>query len=362
MPIAINGSGTLTGLSVGGLENGIITPAELSTGGPGWDAQSNLTNVASINNGPLAGMRNRIINGDMRIDQRNAGASFTSSGLFYCLDRWLLQAVGATNTAQQVTGSTGNNKAVRITGNTGNTLTGFSQKIESWNILDLAAQTVTLSFTLSGSSAGAVSVRRLYPTAADNYTATTEPAAGTSINFTTTPIRYTLSFTLDANANKGFWLFFDFGGVGSGVTRTLEDVQLEPGTVATPFERRPIGTELSLCQRYFEKSFQQANAPAQAIGTLDGAFCAVQVVGQSVAQRCGSVTCKTPKRSTPTITLFNPIISNAQFYNGNSGGSTTSTVAGSVGENGFHLDTVNQAGSGAVGNGLFIHWTASAEL
>jgi hypothetical protein len=208
-------------------------------------------NVSSINNGPLAGMRNRIINGDMRIDQRNGGASFTSSGLFYCLDRWLLQAVGATNTAQQVTGSTGNNKAVRITGNTGNTLTGFSQKIESWNILDLAAQTVTLSFTLSGSSAGAVSVRRLYPTAADNYTATTEPAAGTSINFTTTPTRYTLSFTLDANANKGFWLFFDFGGVGSGVTRTLEDVQLEPGTVATPFERRPIGTELALCQRYY---------------------------------------------------------------------------------------------------------------
>jgi hypothetical protein len=208
-------------------------------------------NVSSINGGPLAGMRNRIVNGDMRIDQRNAGASFTSSGLFYCLDRWLLQAVGATNTAQQVTGSTGNNKAVRITGNTGNTLTGFSQKIESWNILDLAAQTVTLSFTLSGSSAGAVSVRRLYPTAADNYTATTEPAAGTSINFTTTPTRYTLSFTLDANANKGFWLFFDFGGVGSGVTRTLEDVQLEPGTVATPFERRPIGTELALCQRYY---------------------------------------------------------------------------------------------------------------
>jgi hypothetical protein len=159
----------------------------------------------------------------------------------------------------------------------------------------------------------------------------------------------------DANART------DSLGQQSG-TFDIAQVQIEAGPVATTFERRPIGTELALCQRYYEKSFNLANAPAQAIGTSNGAFCAVQVVGQSAAQRCGSVTCKTPKRSTPTITLFNPIASNAQFYNGNSGGSTTSTAAGSVGENGFHLDTVTQAGSGAAGNGLFIHWTASAEL
>jgi hypothetical protein len=61
-----------------------------------------------------------------------------------------------------------------------------------------------------------------------------------------------VTFTADPNANKGLWLYFDFGGVGSGVTRTLEDVQLEAGTVATPFERRSYGQELSLCQRYFE--------------------------------------------------------------------------------------------------------------
>ena len=90
MPIAINGSGTLTGLSVGGLENGIITPAELSTGAPSWDAQYNLTNVASVNNGALAGMRNRIINGAMTVAQR--GSSFpalTNPGNTSTLDRWI---------------------------------------------------------------------------------------------------------------------------------------------------------------------------------------------------------------------------------------------------------------------------------
>jgi hypothetical protein len=210
----------------------------------------NGNNISAVNS---MGFRNRIINGNMVIDQRNAGASFTSSGNQYCLDRWLLQAVGATNTAQQVTGSTGNNKAVRITGNTANTLTGFSQRIESWNIFDVAGQSVTVSFTLSGSTSGSVSIRRLYPTVTDNYTATTEPASGVVVNFTTTPTRYTVTFTADTNANKGLWFYFDFGAVGSGVTRTLEEVQLEAGTVATPFERRDIGRELLMCQRYFQR-------------------------------------------------------------------------------------------------------------
>jgi hypothetical protein len=199
------------------------------------------------------GFKSRIINGNMAIDQRNAGASFTSNGLFYCVDRWLLQAVGATNTAQQVTGSTGNNKAVLITGNTSNTLTGFSQRIEAANIYDCASQTVTVSFTLFGSASGSVSVRFIYPTATDNYTSTTEPVAGTTVNFTTTATQYSVTRTLDSNANKGVWVYFDFGALGSGVTRTIEFVQLEKGSTATSFDYRPYGTELALCQRYFQK-------------------------------------------------------------------------------------------------------------
>jgi hypothetical protein len=220
-----------TGAALSSMSANSITPNYLST-------QSQYT-----------GFKNRIINGAMAIDQRNAGASVTSSGLVYTLDRWLLQAVGATNSVQQVTG-TGNNKAARITGNTSNVLTGFSQKIESVNISDLAGQSVTISFTLSGSTSGSVSVRRLYPTAVDNYTSTTEPDAGVSVSFTTTPTRYSTTVTLSANASNGLWLYFDFAAVGSGVTRTIENVQLEYGATATSFDVRPYGTELMLCQRY----------------------------------------------------------------------------------------------------------------
>ena len=198
------------------------------------------------------GFKNRIINGAMMIDQRNAGASFVASNLGYGIDRWMTQTVGATGTGQRVTGSTGNNSALRITGASSLVLFQVSQRIESNNIYDCASQAVSVSFTLYGSTSGSVSVRFLYPTATDNYTSTTEPVAGTTVNFTTTPTQYTVSRTLDSNANKGVWIILDFGAVGSGVTRTIEFFQLEKGSTATSFDYRPYGTELALCQRYFQ--------------------------------------------------------------------------------------------------------------
>ena len=218
------------------------------------------------------GFKNRIINGDMRIDQRNAGASFTVGNLGYGVDRWLTQAVSVSVTGQQVTGSTGNNKALRITGASGNTVVQVSQRIESVNIYDCASQTATVSFTLYGSTSGSVSVRFIYPTATDNYTAVTEPVAGTTVNFTTTPTQYSVTRTLDSNANKGVWVLLDFGAVGAGVTRTLEFFQLEKGSTATSFDYRPYGTELALCQRYFEtgsvwREGTNAGAGAQCVFT-----------------------------------------------------------------------------------------------
>lgn len=276
------------------------------------------------------GFKNRIINGGMVIDQRNAGASFTSSGLFYCLDRWMLQAVGATNTAQQVTGSTGNNKAVRITGNTSNTLTGFSQRIESWNILDCASQSVTVSFTLSGSASGSVSVRRIYPTATDNYTSTTEPDSGVTVNFTTTATRYTATFTLSSNANKGLWLYFDFGAVGSGVTRTLEDVQLEKGTVATSFDLRPYGTELALCQRYYY--------------VMAGFYIEGYANGGSVRAVTIPVNFPVTMRATPTRTVIT-----AGSYNNVRGSSSAYAGLGLVGLSAtFASASAESAGAGLV--------------
>ena len=251
MPIAINGSGTLTGLSVGGLENGIITPAELSTGGPGWDAQSNLTNVASINNGPIAGMRNAIINGGMLIDQRNGGASqVITTSAAYTVDRWICAPIGASVTGQRVTRTTDNQFGYQITGAAGVTSTFFLQRIEAASCASLANTTVTLSALLSNSVLTTVNWELFYPSATDNFTTNTSIASG-SWTVTSTDAIYTAQISIPAAATTGLQLNLSVGAQTSG-TWIVSRVQLEPGPVATPFERRPIGTELALCQRYYE--------------------------------------------------------------------------------------------------------------
>ena len=276
--------------------------------------------------------KNRIINGDFRVDQRNNGSSFTVGNLGYGLDRWLTQAVSASGTGQRVTGSTGNNNALRITGASGNTTIQVSQRIEAANIYDCASQTVTVSFTLYGSASGSVSVRFLYPTATDNYTSVTEPVGGTTVNFTTTPTTYTVTRTLDSNANKGVWVLLDFGAVGAGVTRTIEFFQLEKGSTATSFDYRPYGTELNLCYRYY----QQYSNP-----NIKGVYAQTNVVS-----RCGMPI--PTMRAAPTVSIGGTYA----FYDG----STILTGVGSLAQaysnvNAVELDfaSTGSSGSGVVG-------------
>jgi hypothetical protein len=305
------------------------------------------------------GFKNRIINGAMMIDQRNAGASVTNStGNIYTLDRWLNVTVGSSCSVQQVAG-TGNNKAIRVTGASGNSTTQLTQRIEANNIYDCASQTVTVSFTLYGSGSGSVSVRFLYPTATDNFTTQTEPVAGTTVNFTTTPTTYTVTRTLDANANKGLVLVFERGATGAGVTWTLENVQLEKGSTATSFDYRPYGTELALCQRYFQKSFPHDTAPVQNAGIST-------VSGNCLGGGYGTLTTvrfATVMRSGPTITGFNPSAANDRVRNNSIGADIQYVGIGSNYNSGFVFYPYGaNHDSGVQGYQWAWNWTASAEL
>lgn len=169
------------------------------------DVQTAITNsfqsVSSINGGQLAGMRNKIINGNFQVNQRgyvsgtNVGAANT-----YTLDRWRVVTSG-----QNITFTASGNGNL-VTAPAG----GLEQVIEGINI---EGGTYVLSWT---------------GTATATVNGTTR-AKGES-------------FTLTANTNAT--VRFSSGTVGL--------VQLEPGTVATPFEHRPYTTELQLCQRYYE--------------------------------------------------------------------------------------------------------------
>ena len=254
-------------------------------------------NTATINGmtptaDSLQGFRNRIINGDMRIDQRNAGASVTitnTSALTYTLDRWAAFGSAASKfSVQQVSDApSGFVTSLKITSLAATTVASgdqytLNQSVEGFNTSDLgwgtaSAQTVTLSFWVKSSLTGTFggvfinsAIDRGYGfnytiSAANTWEQKTIVVSGDTTGTWTTNntvgirVYFGLGVGSTFEATPGVWQAGGFrsatGSVSvvgtSGATFYLTGVQLEAGSVATPFERRPYGTELSLCQRYY---------------------------------------------------------------------------------------------------------------
>jgi hypothetical protein len=238
------------------------------------------------------GFKNRIINGDMVIDQRNNGAAVTVNALalFYGIDRF--RAVGQNSsgvfTVQRIADApTGFINSARVTVTTADASISagdryfFQQVIEGFNAADLGfgtanAQTVTLSFwvksSLTGSFGGCLQndgPDRSYPfsytiSAANTweYKTVTIPGdtSGTWATNNTGWGRVTWSMgngsTTTSTANS--WQSANYEGVNGQVqpistlnaTWQITGVQLEKGNVATSFDVLSYGTELALCQRY----------------------------------------------------------------------------------------------------------------
>lgn len=196
---------------------------------------------------------NRLINGDMRIDQRQGGSSITvTSGSPYVVDRWTAGMSGANGTGQRVASSlSGIPYALRITGTTSTTSAWIGQKIEASNAAQLVGQRVTVSFYAASSNQATLAVKLKYANAADDFSGVTQ-IESQNVTITSTLTRYTVtsSVVMPANAANGLYLEFVSGGnLGTG-TITLTGVQLETGQYAGAFQSRPHGLELALCQRY----------------------------------------------------------------------------------------------------------------
>lgn len=197
-------------------------------------------------------MRNRIINGAMGVAQRGTSFATPASGS-YTLDRFFVNWTGAAPaTVAQIAGPTGYQYAIQITGAASNTALSINQNIESNNIADLASTTVTLSATILASTAQTVGWAAYYPTAIDNYTSKTLIASG-SFSVLTTSAIYSTQINLPANAANGLQIVIlpNNGGAFTSGTLTVTGIQIEPGSIATPFERRSFGEVLMLCQRYY---------------------------------------------------------------------------------------------------------------
>jgi len=287
----LNDVNTTTYTTVPALGTAVSTtlPASIATKAASG-ANSDITSLASltsINGGPLAGIRNRIINGDMRVDQRNNGSSITPVDTQFSADRWGCSLTQASKYSVQQTSGPGYGYSLGVTSLSNYSVAagdffGLRHTIEGHNFSDLqwgnpAAKTVTLSFqvksSLTGTFGGAVAnsgLNRNYPFTYTISTANTWETKSITIPGDTagtwlggTNIGAVLYFGLGVGSTysgtAGTWAagtkLSATGAVSVVGTNTatfhITNIQLEIGSTATTFEFRPYGQELAMCQRYF---------------------------------------------------------------------------------------------------------------
>jgi hypothetical protein len=335
--------------------------------------------------------RNRLINGNMRIDQRSAGGTFTinNSGFTYTLDRWSCYGAAADGvfTVNRLGVSNGMPNYMRIITTTADASIGaaqiyvLQQAVEGYNVADFrfglaTAQTVSLSFwvrsSLTGTFSGAIknsATTRAYPfTFVINSAATWEyktiviPGDTTGTWLIDNGVGLRIYFDLGCGSSNrstvGTWQAGDFMGVTGSVnligtlnaSLDLGNVQLEIGQ-PTEFEFRPIQTELAMCQRYFEKTFDLETA----IGTatdLGGVYT------RMVANHVQPIQFRAFKRSQPTVTTYNPSTGGSGTWRDISASTNLTATAASIGSGGCYIAIT----SAVSGNGINGHWIASSEL
>lgn len=325
--------------------------------------------VGGGNISPQTGFRNRIINGDMRIDQRNAGASVAASNSAYSLDRWRteLSGGGAFTFQRSTTAPAGFNNSMLLTVTTADASIAsadyydFQQFVEGFNVADLgwgtaSAQTVTISFWVRSSVTGTFAGSVGNGAANRSYVFTYTVNAANTFEYKTVTIPGDTAGTWRTDNGRGISLIFDLGNgsnyqasaglwvgqyaVGTassvklistaGATFYITGVQLEKGSVATPFEFRSIGQELALCQRYYQNS---GSITLRGLTPVLGGTSPNTIVSLPVTMR-----------SAPTVTVVTD--------------ATGGYVWGSAAATGFTVEWPNSSGL----NSKLTSYTASSEI
>jgi hypothetical protein len=308
-----------------------------------------LDNYANMTTTPISGFRNDIINGDFRVWQR--GTSFTpSSNLIYTADRFFgfNSGNGSMTVSRQaftpgnaITGYESEYYLRTVVASVGtSTLFNLGQRIE--DVRTLAGQTMTVSFWMK-SDANRTVTGFAYQVFGSGGSSATTTQYGT-FNVTTSWQRFTATVSLPSILGKTVgsdsYLSIELNLPASIQTTEVWGIQVEPGSIATPFEQRPIGIELSLCQRYFCSSVSNDS------NFFHNSYLASPSTGFNEAL---SVSYPTRMRIVPTLT-----VSFVSFDNATNGGQLST------------VDGFNQYFRHATGGYPYAGWratyTANAEI
>lgn len=349
--------------------------------------------------GVYTGMKNRIINGKMEIAQR--GGTWTApASATYIADRFKFIGLNTTavlNSNLVVPGVLVPDfqSALRLAVTTANASLATNaqvqiyQAIEGYNISDLIGRDFTLSFWVRSTKTGThcVSFRSAGTNGTPDLSYVAEyiiaasdiwqmvtitvpgglPSSGGTWNYTSGVglyVNWTVAAGSTLQTTPGSWQTGNFIATANQVDATdtvnnqfaITGVQLEAGSVASPFEHRPVGLELALCQRYYEMTYDQ--------GVQPGTVVASGGVQEMVARAADQLTLLTvryqaAKRARPTVTIYNFNTGAAgTFYDATSGVALPATVTG----NGIGSVTIIPSANTVNAHQYLFHIAADAEL
>ena len=243
MAITINGSGTVTGLSVGGLPDGTVDSGTLAT-----DSVTAVKIPDTVESSLKSGRKNLIINGGFDVWQRGTSFSGVSNGA-YTADRWtILDSVG--NNITTVTPKTTTDKYTYVEKTSGTGSGGLHQFVEI-NHLIPSGTNLVISFDgthLSGTN----SYRVVIQYRPNSSWSGVSSEIGT-LTFVTSEGLNSLTVTTTEDMVQGDMAVKILPNTTGNYKYGIAEVQLELGSTATDFEHRSYGEELALCQRYYQK-------------------------------------------------------------------------------------------------------------
>ena len=342
---------------------------------------SNTISVGGNNISPVQSFRNKVINGNFDYWQR--GTSNTSIGnAQYLADRWVTYRTGSTANVSRQAFTLGQTDVpneptyfhrtiVSSVAGSGNRC-DIDHYVES--VKTLAGQTATLSFWAKADSNKNIAVEfQQYFGTGGSPSTKIDGIGVTTCALTTSWQKFTTTVNLPSISGKtlgtdnndllGIYFWFDAGSNFNSRTNSLgqqsgtfdiAQVQLEAGSVATPFEMRPLGVELALCQRYYEKSYDVTTPPGSITTPFNGS---VWLAADTVSIGT-TLLFRVIKRASPTIIVYNPTTGVSGKVRDSTNAADVTATATDISTSGFGRCT----GTFVSARMYSCSWTASAEL